>query len=32
DSSQIDDGADSYIVREGLIIAQTIHYTIRKIN
>lgn len=30
DSSQIDDGADSYIVREGLIIAQTIHYTIRK--
>lgn len=30
DNSQIDDGADSYIVRNGLIIAQTIHYTIRK--
>lgn len=28
--SYIDDGADSYIVESGKIIAQTIHYTIRK--
>lgn len=28
--AQVDDGADSYIVRNGLIIAQTIHYTVIK--
>lgn len=29
--NKVKDGADSYLVRDGLIIAQTIHYTISKV-
>jgi len=28
-SAQVDDGADSYLIREGRIVAQTIHYTVK---
>lgn len=28
DTARVDDGADSYLIREGLIVAQTIHYTV----
>ncbi len=28
-NARIDDGADSYIIRDGRIVAQTIHYTIK---
>lgn len=31
DGAQIEDGADSYVIRSGLIVAQTIHYTVSKI-
>ena len=27
--AQVDDGADSYLIREGRIVAQTIHYTVK---
>lgn len=27
---QVDDGADSYLIRDGKIIAQTIHYTVKQ--
>ncbi len=26
----VDDGADSYVIREGKIVAQTIHYTVKR--
>jgi hypothetical protein len=29
DGGHIDDGADSYVIRDGRIVAQTIHYTIK---
>lgn len=29
DGAQVDDGADSYLMRNGRIVAQTIHYTVR---
>lgn len=32
DDAQVNDGADSYVVRNGLIIAQTIHYTVRELK
>jgi hypothetical protein len=28
--ADVDDGADSYLIRDGQIIAQTIHYTLRR--
>lgn len=28
-STLADDGADSYLIRDGRIVAQTIHYTVR---
>lgn len=28
DTARVDDGADSYLIRDGLIVAQTIHYTV----
>lgn len=27
----VEDGADSYLIRDGQILAQTIHYTVRKV-
>jgi hypothetical protein len=27
---QVDDGADSYLIRDGKIVVQTIHYTVRR--
>ncbi len=30
DGAQIDDGVDSYLVRHGRIVVQTIHYTVRR--
>lgn len=32
DGARIEDGADSYVIREGLIVAQTIHYTVLKLD
>lgn len=32
DNARIEDGADSYVIRNGFIVAQTIHYTILKKN
>ncbi|ARS38140.1 nuclear transport factor 2 family protein [Pontibacter actiniarum] len=29
-NTKVKDGADSYVVRNGLIVAQTIHYTVQK--
>jgi hypothetical protein len=29
--AQVDDGADSYLIRDGKIIAQTIHYTVKRL-
>lgn len=29
EKTEVRDGADSYVVRDGLIVAQTIHYTVR---
>ncbi|MFN6945518.1 MAG: nuclear transport factor 2 family protein [Cytophagaceae bacterium] len=29
-TSEVKDGADSYVIRNGRIIAQTIHYTVKK--
>lgn len=29
EDTEIHDGADSYLVRDGLIVAQTIHYSVR---
>lgn|SRR5919112_1892666 len=29
DAIEVDDGADSFVVRDGLIVAQTIHYSVR---
>lgn len=26
----LDDGADSYLVRDGKIVAQTVHYTVKR--
>jgi hypothetical protein len=31
DGAQVDDGADSYLIRDGKIVAQTIHYTVRRL-
>jgi hypothetical protein len=28
-NAQVDDGADSYLIRDGKIVAQTIHYTVK---
>lgn len=28
-TAQVEDGADSYLIRDGRIVAQTIHYTVR---
>ena len=30
-STQVDDGADSYLIRDGRIVAQTIHYTVKSL-
>lgn len=30
DQAYVEDGADSYVIREGKIIAQTIHYTVQR--
>jgi hypothetical protein len=30
DGARVDDGADSYLIRGGKIVAQTIHYTVRR--
>ncbi len=32
DSSYVDDGADSYVIRNGKIVAQTIHYTVKPLS
>ncbi len=32
DDAEVNDGADSYLVRNGLIIAQTIHYTVSELK
>jgi hypothetical protein len=29
DGAYVDDGADSYVIRDGKIVAQTIHYTVK---
>lgn len=29
EGAQVEDGADSYLIREGRIVAQTIHYTVK---
>lgn len=31
-TAQVDDGADSYLIRDGQIIAQTIHYTVKPLS
>lgn len=31
EGSGVDDGADSYLIREGRIVGQTIHYTVRSL-
>jgi hypothetical protein len=31
-NAQVKDGADSYVIRDGLIVAQTIHYTVTPKN
>lgn len=31
DGTAVEDGADSYLIREGRIVAQTIHYTVSKL-
>lgn len=31
-SARVDDGADSYLIRDGQIIAQTIHYTVTPLS
>jgi hypothetical protein len=30
EKTRVDDGADSYLIRDGRIVAQTVHYTIRR--
>jgi ketosteroid isomerase-like protein len=30
-NAYVDDGADSYVIRDGKIVAQTIHYTVKRI-
>jgi hypothetical protein len=30
EKTRVDDGADSYLVRDGLIVAQTVHYTVQR--
>jgi hypothetical protein len=30
DAAVVEDGADSYVIRDGRIVAQTIHYTVKK--
>lgn len=32
EGSVVDDGADSYLIREGRIVGQTIHYTVRSLH
>jgi hypothetical protein len=32
ENAHVDDGADSYIIRNGKIVAQTIHYTVKRIS
>lgn len=31
DGAQVEDGADSFVIRDGLIAAQTIHYTVDRL-
>src|SRR5437016_10554376 len=31
-TARVEDGADSFLIRKGRIVAQTIHYTIRKLK
>lgn len=30
--AEVDDGADSYLIRDGRIVAQTIHYTVKNLR
>lgn len=30
DGARVEDGADSFLIRDGLIVAQTIHYTVHR--
>jgi hypothetical protein len=30
DSAEVEDGADSFVIRDGRIVAQTIHYTVKR--
>lgn len=30
--AEVDDGADSYLIRDGRIVAQTIHYTVKQVQ
>lgn len=32
DGALVEDGADSYLIREGLIVGQTIHYTVKRLK
>jgi hypothetical protein len=32
ENAYVDDGADSYVIRDGKIVAQTIHYTVKRIG
>lgn len=32
DGAQVEDGADTYVIRAGRIVAQTIHYTVKKLH
>jgi SnoaL-like domain len=31
-TARVEDGADSYLIRDGRIVAQTIHYTVRRLQ
>jgi hypothetical protein len=31
-TAHVDDGADTYVVREGRIVAQTVHYTVKSLH
>lgn len=31
-SATVEDGADSYVIRRGRIVAQTIHYTVKRVQ
>ena len=32
DGARVDDGADSFLIRDGRIVVQTIHYTVRDVD